>query len=224
MQFRQIRSGFNDPDDKMFCCDFETWEELLSHDYINWYKRQPSFTRFSLADQHTLMAEYRDGFEWWVVGYINYPSSLHLPEWRAKYYARLEGKEVILIDEVISSCGSELTLRDGRRLKIYDHECNQCTIDCSATENRGVTMSHKHCVFCGESSDSDSPVCLSPLNPIPADTVGNRPHGYPADYKEMAKAAVERIASPKPICGCREYPEYGDACLLPQGHEGPHDW
>jgi hypothetical protein len=26
------------------------------------------------------------------------------------------------------------------------------------------------------------------------------------------------------ICGCREYPEYGNACLLPKGHSGPHDW
>jgi hypothetical protein len=26
------------------------------------------------------------------------------------------------------------------------------------------------------------------------------------------------------FCGCREYPEYGDACLLLRGHDGPHDW
>ena len=25
-------------------------------------------------------------------------------------------------------------------------------------------------------------------------------------------------------CGCREYPEYGDACGLVRGHAGPHDW
>lgn len=26
------------------------------------------------------------------------------------------------------------------------------------------------------------------------------------------------------LCGCREFPEYGNSCLLPYGHEEPHDW
>lgn len=114
MQFRQIRSSFNDPDDVMLKFDFETSEELFNHDYIKWHTKQPLFTRFSLADDHTLMAEYKDGFEWWVVGYINYPSSLNLPKWRTKYHASLEGKEVILIGEVQVSCGDALVLKDGR--------------------------------------------------------------------------------------------------------------
>jgi hypothetical protein len=28
----------------------------------------------------------------------------------------------------------------------------------------------------------------------------------------------------KESCGCREYPEYGNAFLRPRGHEGRHDW
>lgn len=113
--FRQIRSSFNDPDDKMFSCQFETLEDLLRHDFIRRNTAYRSFFRFSIAEDNTLMAEYRDGFEWWVVGHIDDPSGLHLPAWRTKYHALLDGKEVILVDEVACSCGDELTLRDGRK-------------------------------------------------------------------------------------------------------------
>lgn len=118
MQFRQLRSSFNDPEDKMLAFDFETGEELFNHDYVKWYRTQPLFTRFSIGGRtslgdYILMAEYRDGFEWWVVGCIN--SNLNLPKWEAKFHALLEGKEVVLTGEVVSSCGKELTLRDGRK-------------------------------------------------------------------------------------------------------------
>lgn len=55
-----------------------------------------------------------------------------------------------------------------------------------------TTVDHKHCVFCGESSDSGSTVCFSPLNPLPPDTVGNKHHGFPIDYKEKARIAAQR--------------------------------
>jgi hypothetical protein len=32
------------------------------------------------------------------------------------------------------------------------------------------------------------------------------------------------VEYPRRYCGCREYPEDGDACLLPNNHQGPHDW
>lgn len=116
--FRQIRSSFNDPDDKMFSCQFETMEDLLHHDYVRRHTVYRHFFRFSIIPRdNTLMAEFTDGFEWWVVGRIDDPSDLHLPEWRAKYYALLDGEEVILVDEVVSSCGDELTLRDGRKAR-----------------------------------------------------------------------------------------------------------
>lgn len=51
---------------------------------------------------------------------------------------------------------------------------------------------HKHCVFCGESSESGNAICFSPLNPLPLDTVGNKPHGFPMDYKERARLAAQR--------------------------------
>jgi len=43
-----------------------------------------------------------------------------------------------------------------------------------------------------------------------------------------ARQRAEILANPTPIklpiCGCREWPEYGDACLYDKGHDGPHDW
>jgi hypothetical protein len=50
-------------------------------------------------------------------------------------------------------------------------------------------------------------------------------HGWPVN-KPITVEGVEPqyCCFGTPICGCRDYPEYGDACLLPQGHIGPHDW
>jgi hypothetical protein len=57
-----------------------------------------------------------------------------------------------------------------------------------------TTLTHKHCVFCGKSSDytGDMGICRSPLNCTPVDTVGNKHHVYPTDIKERAKIAAER--------------------------------
>lgn len=120
MQFRQLRSSFNDPEDVMLHFDFETSEELFSHDYIKWHMKQPHFTRFSLTNDHTLMAEYKNGFEWWVVGYINYPESLNLPKWKPKYFIQYPSgfRTVLENGEVISICGTEGTLRDGTLVRI----------------------------------------------------------------------------------------------------------
>lgn len=45
-------------------------------------------------------------------------------------------------------------------------------------------MSHKHCVFCGVSSDAGGlvgAICMSKNNTLPPNTAGDRPHGYPVD-------------------------------------------
>ena len=61
------------------------------------------------------------------------------------------------------------------------------------------TETHKHCVFCGKSSDdvSDS-ICSSPLNCSPTDTVGNKYHCYPVDIKERANLAAQRARRAEP--------------------------
>jgi hypothetical protein len=59
-------------------------------------------------------------------------------------------------------------------------------------------ISHKHCVFCGESSDAGSTVCFSPLNCLPQDTVGNRHHAYPTDLNGRAKLAAQKAQQADP--------------------------
>lgn len=60
-----------------------------------------------------------------------------------------------------------------------------------------IMSEHKHCVFCGEASSNNPAVstnCTSKLNPLPTDTVGNKPHGFPVSNRERAKAAAERAS------------------------------
>jgi hypothetical protein len=63
-----------------------------------------------------------------------------------------------------------------------------------------TTLTHKHCVFCGKSSDdtSDMGICNSPLNCLSTDTVGNKPHAYPIDIRERAKIVAERARQTDP--------------------------
>lgn len=51
-------------------------------------------------------------------------------------------------------------------------------------------INHKHCVFCGQSSDVGMLECHAQGNYLAMDTVGNKPHAYPADNRELARAAV----------------------------------
>ncbi len=40
-----------------------------------------TFTRWSLADGNTLMAEYNDNAHWWVVAYLRSDQPIDLPTW-----------------------------------------------------------------------------------------------------------------------------------------------
>ena len=65
------------------------------------------------------MVIHDDGFHWWVVGYIENPADIDLPKWDGwKHKAKMpDGSIKTLTDEVISSCGDILTLRDGTKAK-----------------------------------------------------------------------------------------------------------
>ena len=75
--------------------------------------------------------------------------------------------------------------------------CKTCYVRSNRT-GYSIFMSHKHCVFCGESSDSGENICYSHLNPLPVDTVGNKPHGFPMSCKERAGIAAERARTASP--------------------------
>jgi len=139
--FRQHVPSFVDGVER-FGFDFTTTEELLGNEWIKGWSKpfkpkklisidfttgettesetkntSGDFCRYSISDNH-LMAEFDDGFHWWVLGTIEKPELIDLPKWAGwKHRAILDGEEVVLTDEVGSSCGDVLTLRDGRKAR-----------------------------------------------------------------------------------------------------------
>lgn len=97
--------------------EFNKLEELLCQPLFKHASEQPKFSHFAMSDNH-IMEISDEGFHWWVLGRIEKPEMVDLPQWTGwKYRALLDGKEVVLSGEVVSSCGDELTLRDGRKAK-----------------------------------------------------------------------------------------------------------
>lgn len=115
-KFRKITGYERNDDDPVI--EFNTTEELLDHSLINSYSEKENFSHFAMSGNH-LMEISDNGFRWWVIGVIENPSIIELPEWDGgKHLAEDEnGKEIVLTKEVVSSCGDILTLRDGRKLK-----------------------------------------------------------------------------------------------------------
>ena len=98
--------------------EFETTEELLNSMTLSKYGQREDFSHFAL-NGNKLMEISDDGYCWWVVGYIEKPELVNLPKWEGgKYRAELStGEVVVLSKEVVSSCGDELTLRDGTKAR-----------------------------------------------------------------------------------------------------------
>ena len=69
--------------------EFSTREELFQIDFVKSFSSQKNFSRFSLSEnygRHVLMAEFDDGYSWWVVGYIDQPpDEIGLHIWEPKY-------------------------------------------------------------------------------------------------------------------------------------------
>lgn len=94
--------------------EFDDYESLVRIPFVKRFADSTGFSYFAVSG-NCLMAIYKDGFEWWVVGYIEEPGSVSLREWEgAKYRALLDGKEVVLGKEVKFSYGNTLILYDGR--------------------------------------------------------------------------------------------------------------
>jgi hypothetical protein len=100
--------------------DFSTTYELINIPFVKNFAFG-NFSHYAISD-NCLMAIYDNGFEHWVVGFIKNPKSVKLPKWKGwKFRALLDGKEVVLSKEVVSSCGDVLTLRDGRKATNLRH-------------------------------------------------------------------------------------------------------
>lgn len=116
-RFKQYIPAFVDGFDPV-CFEFETTEDLLNNEFVIYHSKKNGFSHFAMSD-NCLMKISDDGFDWRVLGYIQNPENIDLPEWEGwKFRAILEnGKEVVLSDEVVSSCLDTLTLKDGTKAK-----------------------------------------------------------------------------------------------------------
>jgi len=117
-KFRQHIPTFVDTDKPLPIYKFETTEELLRLEVVQRYSKWEKFSYFAIGENY-LMIIGDDGFYWWVVGYVDDPTTVDLPKWDGpKYKAELpNGEKVILSEEVVSSCGDTLTLRNGTKAK-----------------------------------------------------------------------------------------------------------
>jgi hypothetical protein len=90
--------------------EFKSAEELLNIPWVANFANRPDFHKFSVSDEH-LMAEYRGGREWWVVGLLDKPVA-ELPKWDRGISECVEGDVPGAL--VAWSCGEEVGLKDGR--------------------------------------------------------------------------------------------------------------
>ena len=90
MKINRYTPAFIDTDTKEIY-EFSSTEELLLMPWIQRRTENPGFYRFSIShtpdfiDTDTLMAEYDEGYMWWVIGFIDKTDKLSLPIWKAKY-------------------------------------------------------------------------------------------------------------------------------------------
>lgn len=82
-KIKQYRPAFIDCEDDNKEIIFNTTEELLGIDFVKNFSQNGNFYKYSISENH-LMAEYENGYEWWVIGYINNPKEVNLPKWIPK--------------------------------------------------------------------------------------------------------------------------------------------
>ena len=119
-KFTQHMPNFVDTREPAPCAEFETTEDLLNLEIMQKCMRRKDFSHFAMQG-NCLMEISDNGFFWWVIGYIKYPSKVDLPKWEGwKYKAKLpDGSRVILTgNEVIYVSGDILTLQDGTKAEI----------------------------------------------------------------------------------------------------------
>ena len=61
--------------------EFSTTDELVDIPFVkNFCSKE--FSGFAISDEH-LMATYKNGKEWWIVGTLNDPNLVKLPKWES---------------------------------------------------------------------------------------------------------------------------------------------
>lgn len=141
---RRYYPAFVDTDDPRIPFEFTNIADLLSIPWVAHWTEAPGFEGFVKArdeERTHLMAVLDDGFSWWVIGYLTNAQSVPLPIWKGwKHLVRMpDGTEQVLGNEVVSSCGGELTLRDGTIGfdVLYERRMKQQAVD-SAKRTAGI--------------------------------------------------------------------------------------
>lgn len=80
-------SCFTVEDTDYFSLNFNTQQELLECEFVSRFRQIVGFYRYSISRKaqyspHTLMAEYKNGTEWWVAGYLKSLDGINLPIWK----------------------------------------------------------------------------------------------------------------------------------------------
>lgn len=60
--------------------EFTTTDSLLSVDFVKAWRDAPNFSHFCVHRKH-LMVVLDDGYQWWVVGYLQHTDNVNLPTW-----------------------------------------------------------------------------------------------------------------------------------------------
>ena len=99
---------------------FDTTEELLKFESVKQWKDDPNFSHFATS-KNCLMAVLKDGFEWWVIGYVGNPELVDLPKWEGgKYKVQFDDGtiQVLTSKDLSYSCLDIAVLKDNRRATI----------------------------------------------------------------------------------------------------------
>ena len=72
--------------------EFNSLDELLAIKWIVSFKEQNEFFQYSISREQWLMAEFKEGREWWVIGYFPKAFS-ELAEWFPKWTPKKKGGE-----------------------------------------------------------------------------------------------------------------------------------
>jgi hypothetical protein len=97
---------------------FLTTADLLALEKVSRWK-DSDFSHFAMNKNH-LMAILHNGFQWWVVGYIEDPTVIDLPQWdHGKYRVQYEDGTIneVAGTEVRMSSGDDVWLTNGVKAK-----------------------------------------------------------------------------------------------------------
>jgi len=77
----QHRPSFIDIAEDVQGAAFDNIESLESIPFVRRFMTIKRFSGFAIADGDTLIATYKNGKEWYVVGFIENTTGIDLPEW-----------------------------------------------------------------------------------------------------------------------------------------------